>query len=465
MWPLYIFRQVLLLGSGVVLTVVLALTVVLGAQGAVLDRSLAWAVLAATAVGLTVAVTGSRALARRRTLLLNELTQAIEHVAAGDYATRVYVDDRDAIGQLASAFNRMSERLGEQFARVDEDRQQLRAVLSSMVEGVVAIDRDFAVLFANERAGQLLDFHTASAVGRKLWEVVRHRQLQEVVETALAESKSHRQELNWNGPVTKSLTVHVGPLSNVPPRGAVLVFHDTTELRRLERLRQDFVANVSHELKTPLSVIKVCAETLLDGAIDDSQFRGPFLERIAEQADRLYALILDMLSLARIESGAEAFVFQQVRVDQAVIGCLERHHARAEAKRQQLEAVSPEPAEHVLTWADEEAVGEILDNLVDNAVKYTPAGGHIRVRWWREDGQACLEVQDNGIGIAAHDLPRIFERFYRVDKARSRELGGTGLGLSIVKHLVQALQGTVRASSQLGKGTHFIVRLPTRPPT
>jgi two-component system phosphate regulon sensor histidine kinase PhoR len=267
----------------------------------------------------------------------------------------------------------------------------------------------------------------------------------------------------------RSLTVHAARLPGTPPRGAVLVLHDTSHLRRLERLRQDFVANVSHELKTPLSVIKACVETLIEGAADDPAYRGSFLERIAEQADRLHALILDLLSLARIEAGTEAFAFQDVPLGAAVTDCLERHRARAQGLQLVLEATPPEgPAgelsaestQPLSAWADEEAVNQILDNLIDNALKYTPAGGRIRVAWRAEDGEVCLEVEDTGIGIPEQDLPRIFERFYRVDKARSRELGGTGLGLSIVKHLVSAMHGSVRVASQLGRGTTFAVRLP-----
>jgi two-component system, OmpR family, phosphate regulon sensor histidine kinase PhoR len=196
------------------------------------------------------------------------------------------------------------------------------------------------------------------------------------------------------------------------------------------------------------------------------------LENVADQADRLHALILDLLSLARIESGAEALEFQVVPLAPVIATCLERHQARAKAKGQMLEAVPP-PEElgigshHSATnqtpveaWADQEAVQQILDNLVDNALKYTPPDGHIWVRWRAADGQVCLEVEDTGIGIPEHDLPRIFERFYRVDKARARELGGTGLGLSIVKNLTQAMQGTVRAESQVGKGTTFSLFLP-----
>jgi two-component system phosphate regulon sensor histidine kinase PhoR len=399
-------------------------------------------------------------LARRITRPLQELTQGAARIAAGGYGHKVYADGGDEIGTLARAFNHMSERLAEQFAQLAEDRAQLRMILGGMVEGVVALDAGQRILFANERAAELLEFRPSAATGRKLWEVVRRRSLRELVERALAGPEPQREELTLNGPVVRSLTVHAARLPGYPPRGAVLVLHDTTELRRLERVRQDFVANVGHELKTPLAVIKACVETLLDGAAEEPEHRDRFLGQVGDQADRLHALILDLLSLARIESGEEVFQLGAVPVGPVVTACLERHRARAEAKGQRLEAVPPaDPAADVV-WADEEAVGEILDNLVDNAVKYTPDGGTIRVRWRGEDGQVGLEVQDTGIGIPEQDLPRIFERFYRVDKARSRELGGTGLGLAIVKHLAQAMRGSVRATSRLGEGTTFHVRLP-----
>jgi two-component system phosphate regulon sensor histidine kinase PhoR len=198
-------------------------------------------------------------------------------------------------------FNRTSERLGVRIAQLEEDRQQLRTILGAMVEGVVALDAEQRILFVNDRAGILLEFPTSSPVGRPLWEVVRHRPLLDAVRRALDGSEPHNEEMIWNGNSRRSLTVHAARLPGPLPRGAVLVLHDTSELRRLERLRQEFVANVSHELKTPLSVIKVCTETLMDGAVEDAQNRGRFLEQIARQSDRLYALILDLLSLARPE--------------------------------------------------------------------------------------------------------------------------------------------------------------------
>ena len=420
-------------------------------------------VVATTAViTAVVALALAYWLARRVTLPLQELTSGAEQIAAGKYGHKVYRMGRDEIGQLAQSFNHMSERLETQFAQLAEDRQQLRMILSGMVEGVVALDAQQRVLFANERAGQLLEFPAPTSAGRKLWELVRRPNLQQVVQRALDASDPHQDEIVWSGPTYKSITVHAARLPGHPPRGVVLVLHDTTELRRLEHLRQDFVANVSHELKTPLSVIKAYVETLQAGAVDDPEHCGPFLEKIAEQADRLHALILDLLSLARIEAGEEAFEFRAVPVGPAVSACVDRHRARAVAKNLQLESLAPtadDPAA-VVAWADEESLNQILDNLVDNAVKYTPAGGRIQLRWRSSGESICIEVEDNGNGIPEQDLSRIFERFYRVDKARSRELGGTGLGLSIVKHLVQSMHGTVMAASREGQGTTFTVMLP-----
>jgi two-component system phosphate regulon sensor histidine kinase PhoR len=433
-------------------------------------RVVVWTTAGATALG---ALALAFWLARRITLPLRELTQAADHIAAGGYGRTVYAIGRDEVGQLAQTFNHMSERLAIQFAQLRDDRQQLRTILGAMVEGVIALDGEQRILFVNDCAAELLEIQAHLAVGRRLWEAVRHRGLHEVVEKALGGPAPCEQELTRIGPSSRSLRVHAARLPDPAGRGAVLVLHDTTELRRLERLRQEFVANVSHELKTPLSVIKACIETLLDGAAEDVEHRGRFLDRISEQADRLHALILDLLSLARIESGVEVFELRAVPLAPLVASCLERHQNRAQGKSQVLRALPPSEGDRetgrqgdkenegeLAVWADEEAISQILDNLVDNAVKYTPEGGQITVGWRDEEGLVVLEVADTGIGIPEHDLPRIFERFYRVDKARSREMGGTGLGLSIVKHLVQAMSGTVSASSQVGWGTTFQIRLP-----
>jgi two-component system phosphate regulon sensor histidine kinase PhoR len=418
-------------------------------------RGAAWT----AAVGsLVVTLLLSLALARRLSAPLVELADAAHSVAQGEYGQRVPVASTDEVGNLAAAFNDMSQACAAHIAQMEQDRQQLRAIFRSMVEGVLVIDPEQRIRFFNDAASRLLNLPPGLLTQRKLWEVVRHRQLGEAVERILVADEPYHAELEWHGPDRKFLTVHGSRLPGSRQRGAVLVFHDLTHLRKLERVRQDFFANVSHELKTPLAAISATAETLLDGALRDPEHNVRFLERIRENAERLHRLVQDLLALGRIEAGEAALDVQPIALAHAVEACVARHEARAAAKRLRLEQ-SP-PLEPVTTRADEEALAEILDNLVDNAIKYTPEDGHVTLRWFSQDGRAVLQVEDSGIGIPAKDLARIFERFYRVDKARSRQLGGTGLGLSIVKHLTQALGGSVEAVSVPGSGSTFTVRLP-----
>jgi len=420
------------------------------------DPVLAWSIAASAAlIGMVLTLSFDRTQANA----IRDFAAAVRRLGAGEFNLRVYAGGSPAITDLARAVNASGEELARRFVHLETDRRQLRALLGGMIEGVVLLDAAQNVLFLNERATQLLDL-TTPAVGKKIWETVRHRRLQEIVATAMTVDAPVREELAWHGPVLRDLAAYVARLAGKPTPGAVLVLHDVTELHRLERMRQDFVANVSHELKTPLTVIQVNVETLLSGAANDPEARTPFLEQIQAQSERLHALILDLLSLARIESGAATLEMESVTLQPLITAELDRHRPRAEARRQSLEPISPEDASPVAAWADREALATILDNLVDNAIKYTPDGGKIAVRWFRADGHACLEVADTGIGIPQADQPRVFERFYRVDRARSRELGGTGLGLSIVKHLAQAMHGSVALNSEPQKGSRFIVRLP-----
>lgn len=380
----------------------------------------------------------------------------------------------DEIGVLARQFTQMRSRLAERLTQLEGDREQLRAILSGMVEGVVALDADQRILFVNERALDLLRLPSPPPVGRRLWEVLRQRPLLDIVQKAVRGEVGTpvREEVNWDGLRVRNLLVHAAclteenspngvPATPLKIKGTVLVLHDISDLRRLEGLRQEFVANVSHELKTPLQVITACVETLLDGAIDDVSHRHRFLEQLHNQAQRLHTLIVDLLSLARIEAGEQVFDCKAIPIPSTLALALERHRTRATARRQVLEAVAPENEDTNLTvWADEDAVQQILDNLLDNAVKYTPEEGRVWVSWKAEDEKVRIEVGDTGIGIPEADLPRIFERFYRVDKARSRQMGGTGLGLAIVKHMVQAMRGQLRVTSRVGQGTVFQVLLP-----
>ena len=360
----------------------------------------------------------------------------------------------------------VSERNGR-LARLERDVEQLRVVLGGMSEGVIAIDPRRRLLFANHSADRLFGLGP-QAVGRLVLELIRSPHFQEAVDATLSASQPYQGEITLPSremPVRslpRVLAVQGAVLPGGTPSGAVLVFHDVTDLRRLERMRQDFVANVSHELKTPLASIKAYTETLLDSALHDEEVNVRFLHRIEEQADRLNQLILDLLRLARLESGQEVFHHEPLIVLDMLESCVETHQGRAEAKGLTfaLELGSIDATTRVI--ADEEAFHQVFDNLIDNAIKYTPEAGWVRVICDAESDPRSIEivVADSGIGIPRDDLPRIFERFYRVDKARSRELGGTGLGLAIVKHVVQSIGGQVSVESRLGEGTRFRVKLP-----
>lgn len=386
------------------------------------------------------------------------LSRASEAIAEGNYRQRVYVANRDELGTLARSFNQMSQELDARFTRLSQSHDRQATVLGGMIEGVIAVDERQRVVYANAAAGRLFGFHQPVAEGRSLLEVVRNHELDQAVAEAIASGRPQRLEAHREAGEKFSAVVQATPLPGDPCPGVVLVMHDTTELRRLESLRRDFVANVSHELKTPLTSIKAYAETLRNGALEDREAGLQFLGRIEEQADRLHHLILDMLMLARIESDQQPFDIGSISVLEVVNRCLDGHRPAAEVKRIGLMVL---PAEtECFVRADQEGLREILDNLVDNAIKYTPEGGQITVRWSVEGKMVRIEVQDTGIGIPSDHLSRVFERFYRVDRARSRELGGTGLGLSIVKHLAQSFGGQAAVESEVGQGSTFKVLLP-----
>jgi two-component system phosphate regulon sensor histidine kinase PhoR len=398
-------------------------------------------------------------LTRRLVSPISVLTDAAEGITAGRFARRVGVNTNDEFGMLARSFERMSSELDTRETQLRESVQRQTTVLSGMVEGVIAVDSEHHVLFANVAAGEKLGFNPTRVEGLPLLEVVRSHELREIVQQALETSQTVPGEIAWQSRKKQlMLNIQATPLAGTPVPGVVLVLHDVTELKRLEGLRQQFVANVSHELKTPLSSIKAYTETLLNGALEDPQHARHFLNRIDDQATRLHELILDLLSLARIESGQAALEITGLSLKQVVEKCVRDQEERARASGLTIENLVKDSP--LVVRADEEGLLQILGNLIDNAIKYTPAGGVITVRCRNDDNDAVIEVADTGVGIEPEHHSRLFERFYRVDKARSRELGGTGLGLAIVKHLCQAMQGSVSVTSQPGKGSVFGVRLP-----
>jgi len=336
--------------------------------------------------------------------------------------------------------------------------QRLEAVLSSMIEGVVAVDPEGKVMLANGAACRMLTFHRDKIVGRKLSEVVRISELSQAVESSQQNRTFSKTEFKTLGDFSRTLKARVSMLADGDKPGVAVVLHDVTELRQLETMRQDFVANVSHELKTPLASIKAYAETLRMGALRDESKNMQFLEQIEFQADTLNQQIQDLLQLARVESGEKTFSISDIDVN-LICESLHRQFLDSALSRQlELHLELDQPG--AIARCDAEAVETVVKNLVVNAIHYTPEGGRVSISTRVDGDWIVIRVADTGIGIATDQQARIFERFYRVDKARSRDMGGTGLGLAIVKHLTQAFGGTVTLESQLGKGSQFHVRLP-----
>ncbi|MFO1043913.1 MAG: ATP-binding protein [Planctomycetaceae bacterium] len=392
---------------------------------------------------------------------LNRVARQLAQTAAPsmDLALDDRADDEPITELFQSVGEHVTARISDLQAEQSELKQshdRLAIVLEAMVEGVVAVDRDERILLANAAAIRLLDLKSDRVAGYPLWESVRLPRLQELVKESIDGTDQHR--LEFEVPRTQStVAAVVSRLPGTPCPGAVIVLHDVTDLRRLENLRREFVSNVSHELKTPLASISAYAETLLDGALEDPAFNRTFVTRIEEQATRLNTLIFDLLELARVEAEEHGFEVGPVDVSAIVQASSVEHINVAKSKDLNLKIESP--SEPVWGMADASGLRTIVDNLVDNAINYTPVGGEVTVRWWCESGRVFLEVRDTGVGIAKEYQARIFERFFRVDRARSREVGGTGLGLSIVKHLCQVFDGEVKVSSRLGHGSTFTVQL------
>lgn len=457
-----------MLASRLFLKLFLSVSALAAAFGLLFAAVLTGRLAAGAALALAVVLLAIAAVALRRIVRpLERLTAAARAIEAGGQPEPIEVSWGDEIGGLAQAFNAMSAAISTRYGALrrrgellEAGSERLATVLSAMVEGVVAIDSRERILFANPAARTLLEFTGPDVVGRPFWEAIRSPMIQTVIRRALAGERAADEgaveiELPRSQAVASMIATR---LPGEPCPGVVLVLHDVTELRRLENLRREFISNVSHELKTPLTSIQAYTETLLEGAVDEPETNRVFLSRIAEQAERLNALIQDMLRLARIESGRDVFEVQPVEVRSVVEACIESHQPVAQSKGVGL--FEEPPPESVQVLADEEGLRTILDNLVDNAINYTPTGGRVTIRWQGDDSTVSLEVEDTGIGIPPEHQGRIFERFYRADRARSRQVGGTGLGLSIVKHLVTVFGGGVDVFSRPGKGSRFTVQLP-----
>jgi two-component system, OmpR family, phosphate regulon sensor histidine kinase PhoR len=408
-------------------------------------------------------------------VFLRILTQPIQRMremarrlAAGSLERGIQIYPNDEWGELAKAVDEMRIRLREKIEEVSRERDYLQTILKGMVEGVLVVDERGRILMVNDALQKILSL-SSEVVDKAPLEAIRNTELEEAIREAIQEGKNSAFELTFPLSGGKTLEVNVVGISPSPEeigkesekkRGAIAVFHDISRLKELEKIRQDFVANVSHELRTPLTTIKGYTETLLDGALKE-EVAPQFLQVIQKHADRLTKIVEDLLALSKIESKEFYLKWERLPLSELIDDVSDFVKEAAQRKKISISrSIIPSSLE---VMGDRSYLEQVFINLLDNAIKYTHEGGEISISAFEnEQREIQVLIQDNGIGIPKEDLSRIFERFYRVDKGRSQELGGTGLGLSIVKHIIQAHGGRVWAESQLGKGSTFCFTLPIR---
>ena len=405
-------------------------------------------------------VTGVASLLISRSLSsrVDRLRMFSNRVAEGDFRPIDVDRTGDALESLAGSLNETAARLDRTIRTLTEERNLSSAILGSMVEGVAVVNASERLLFANQGFAEILGLDVPPQSGSALVEIVRQTELLEAVRAVLRGQPRVEAEIVTGTLRQRFFAVTVASVSAAETSGAVIVLHDISDLRKLERVRRDFVANVSHEFKTPLTAIQGFAETLLAGAIDDPENRLRFLDIILEHSRRLARLTDDLLKLSKMDADRLELEIRRLSVSQLVGSCVETTQRPAAEKDLRISVNLQEHLPDIA--ADRRRLAEVLQNLLDNAIQYTPAGGQIMIGASADGAEVTFTVSDTGIGIPQADQPRIFERFYRVDVARSREVGGTGLGLSIAKHLVEVHGGRIWVESEVGQGSQFRFTIP-----
>lgn len=400
----------------------------------------------------------TRSLAQR----IGKIQEFSENVARGNFSARVKEITPDELGKLSLSLNATADEMQRFVNELQEERNRVTAILEGVRAGVLATDSEERVTLMNPTLARMLQLEPKDSVGRKVLEIVRNVELKQIFDRVLEEKKEVKATIEINLSSPRVFEVVAVPLNeSVPlPSGVVAVLHDITRLKELEAIRRDFVANVSHELRTPLTSIRGFAETLLEGGLEDEKNNRRFVEIIKTHAIHLSELTSELLSLATLESEGFSLNYQEFDLKVLVHEVVESTRSLASRKKQAIAVKLADDLPHFK--ADRDRIGQVLTNLLDNAIKFTAEEGKIMVQVNLASAGDALElhVQDNGIGIPSADLPRVFERFYRVDKVRSRDQGGTGLGLAIVKHIVEAHQGRIDVRSALGQGSEFTVILP-----
>jgi PAS domain S-box len=391
---------------------------------------------------------------------LEQITKVAQRIKQMDYKARVKVRKQDEVGELGHAINAMAESLEVQMTRIRQNESQLESVLDNMINGVMMIDPTGKIVLMSKRAAEILGFSSRELIGRNYAEAKQQYELSQLIQEALASREHIKEEITFYFPEERLLELNLVPIhqENNEFSGLLLVLQDVTAIRRLERMRSEFVANVSHELKTPIAAVKGFAETLLGGAVNDEETARSFLQIIFDESDRLNRLIGDILALSKIESKRVPLYFSPVELDSFMTKTVTMMETEATRKSITLDL---QMENGLYVEADEDRLRQIMMNVIANGINYTPEGGKVSVNIRSiDEDHIRIQISDTGIGIPKKDLPRIFERFYRVDKARSRSSGGTGLGLSIVKHLVELHKGTISVTSEVGTGSTFVIELP-----
>jgi len=397
---------------------------------------------------------------RRVVAPLNEINRLTREIARGDLSRELRFYSPDEIGQLARSINELAGQWRRSLNQVIEEKNRIQAILNSMVDGVIALDWEGRVILLNPAVEQIFNLKQADCLGKNILGLIRNLEVELLLKSVLENQQPLSEEVKLINPEPRFFRLHATPLKGADREkgGVVVLFRDITEHKKLDEMRSEFVANVSHELRTPLTSIRGFLETLLDGALEDRDAARRFLEIISQETERLTRLVDDLLDLSKIEQRRVVHRWQEVNMADLAARVLSMFRPRAQEKEIELHGRLPLDLPPV--YGDPDMLAQVLINLVDNAVKYTPAGGRVDVFAETVDGRLAVTVADTGIGIPPESLPRIFERFYRVDKARSRELGGIGVGLAIVKHIVRAHGGKITVESTPGRGSSFTFTLP-----
>jgi len=389
---------------------------------------------------------------------INRMIHVSRRFSEGDFSRRILQSPKDEIGELANTLNKMAQDIEDKIKEVKTQNQKLAAIFNSMIEGVIVVDKEGHIISINPTIEKIFEVSKKDVEKKAFLEAIRNNDISDVISSVLKKGQPVLEELTLMYPIRKISEVNATPIfDNNEVAGCLVVIHDITEIRKLETVRSDFIANVSHELKTPLTSIKGFIETLLEGALDDKENNRNFLTIIQEHAERLNNLVNDLLSLSHLESKEITLDKENVNLRQLVEGVIIGF--KSQLTKRNIEVKDELPATLSIK-ADKDRIEQVITNLIDNAIKFNKDKGTIKVYSQDANGKIKIIVEDSGIGIPEKDITRIFERFYRVDKARSRELGGTGLGLSIVKHIVELHNGCVGVESTEGFGSKFWLILP-----